>query len=78
MFGVLHRAAQSSFSQAVNEMWKLCKGQEKWQKRKSSALGSAKLGTDFSHEGIRFNAVRIGGLIKFSTSARCLLLLLVL
>jgi hypothetical protein len=77
VFGVLHGVAQSSFSEAVNEMWKLCKAGEKWQKRKSSSLDSAELGTDFSHQGIGFKAVRTGGLAKISTSAKRLLLLLV-
>ena len=38
---------------------------------------SAAQGTDFSHKGSRFIAVRTGGLAKFSTSAKRLLLLLV-
>jgi len=41
-------------------------------------MGSARLETYFSHEGIGFNAVRTGKLAKFSTSAKRLLLLLVL
>jgi hypothetical protein len=36
------------------------------------------LGTDFSHQGIGFNLLRTGWLRKFSTSAKHLLLLLVL
>jgi len=74
----LHRAAYSSFSLAVNLVWKLCKGKHNWQIWKSSSSSSTKLETDFSHEGFAGNAVRTGGLIKFSTSARRLLLLLVL
>jgi hypothetical protein len=69
---------QSSFFQAVNEMWKLCKDQGNWQKRKSSSMDSAEMGTDFSHEGMLPKVVTIGRLLKFSTSPTCLLLLLVL
>ncbi len=53
---------------AVNGMWKLCKGREKWQKRKSSTIGSGELGTDFSHEGTIPKVVTMGRLPKFSTS----------
>ena len=74
----MHGVVQSSFVIAVKEMWKLCKGQEKWQKRKSSSMDSAKFGTNFPHEGSGFKIVRIGSLLKFSTSTKCLRLLLVL
>jgi hypothetical protein len=59
-------------------MWKLCNGQVKWQKRKSSSMDSAEMGTDFSHEGTIPKVVTIGRLPKFSTSPIHLLLLLVL
>ena len=74
----MHCAEQSSFSRAVNELWKLCKGEGKRQKRKSCSEVSAAFGTDFSHEGTIPKVVTMGRLPKFSTSARALLLLLVL
>jgi len=48
---VLHRAARSSFSNAVKEMWKLCKATAKPVKQDFSSWVSARIGTDYSHEG---------------------------
>ena len=70
--------SQSSFSEAVNAMWKLCKAQAKSEKWKSCCRVSARFGTDFSHEGLVPKVVTIGQLLKFSTSPPRLLLLLVL
>ncbi len=52
--------------------------QAKLEMRKFSGRVSAKIGTDFSHEGLVPKVVTIGRFIKFSTSPTRLLLLLVL
>jgi hypothetical protein len=59
-------------------MWKLCNGWGEWEKWESCGRVSARFGTDFSHEGTLPKVVTIGQLLKFSTSAGRLLLLLVL
>jgi len=59
-------------------MWKLCNvwgEREKWE---CCCRVSAKFGTYFSHEETLPKVVTIGQLLKFSTSAKHLLLLLVL
>jgi len=78
LHGVFHSAVQSYFAVAVNAMWKLCKAGKKLGARPRYGTGSEKFGTDFSHEGSGGNPVTTGELARFSTSARGLLLLLVL
>jgi hypothetical protein len=74
----MHRSPESSFDNVVNGMWKLCKPRAESQMLIFSSGVSAKIGTDFSHEGQMPKAVTIGRLPKFSTSPTRLLLLLVL
>ncbi len=74
---VLHHIAQSSFTTAVNGMWKLCKVRGKPEMWEFCSRASARFGTDFSHEGTIPKVVTIGRLPKFSTSPTRLLLLLV-
>jgi len=75
---VFHSAVESSFAVAVNRMWKLCKAGDKSPGGASYGGESAEFGTNFKHQGSGGNLVRTGELAQFSTSAKSLLLLLVL
>ena len=76
--GVFHATSESSGNPAVKEMWKLWKASTQSKFGLSYSGVSEKLGTDFSHQESDLKWVRTSELVEFSTSAKHLLLLLVL
>jgi len=61
----------------VNGLWKVCKAGQESETGPGYGSESEEFGTDFQHEGTGGNPVTTGELSKISTSAKCLLLLLV-
>jgi len=75
---VLHGTSESSCNVAVNEMWKLWKASAQSKFGQSYSRASEEFGTNFSHQRSGLKWVRISELVEFSTSAKRLLLRLVI